>query len=249
MKTSFITLTAYFPASAKEEMEGRIWQWIQEHSPETEIAWKLEAQKDWLKEWKKFFKPFRLAGLKFVPVWLANRVKKDPNAILVEPGMAFGTGTHATTRFAIELLKFLKDENQIQGKSVLDVGTGSGILSVVAQRFGAQQVLAIDNDPECWRESAKMFKKNNTKNCRVSKISLEKTTRKFDVIIANIIDGVLIDIKDHLWRSTKPNGYIILSGILTDGAPAFKKSFMAENKGSVIHEMTDQEWTALLISK
>ena len=129
------------------------------------------------------------------------------------------------------------------------MGAGSGILSVVAERFGAKSALAIDNDPECWRECEKMFKINRAKKCTVNTKQSGAITQKYDVVIANIIDGVLIEIKNHLHRMTKDGGYIILSGILTDGAPAFEKSFLKGFGGKVVLRLSDTEWTSLLISK
>jgi len=242
-----ISLNSYFDVSTKEKVEAYLFNWLRRRAPMARVSWELKASQDWLKEWKKHFKPFNLAGFKIVPAWESEKFKKRKNMLLIEPGMAFGTGTHPTTRFAVQMLK--KVSKKLNGKSVLDVGAGSGILSVVAEKLGAKNCVALDIDPESWRECRKTFKLNNCKRCRVTTETLGEVRRKFDVVVANIIDGVLMDMKEDLWRTVKPGGLIILSGILADGAKAFRKSFLAGVSWRVLGEISDGEWTSLLISK
>ncbi|MDZ4678132.1 MAG: 50S ribosomal protein L11 methyltransferase [Oligoflexia bacterium] len=247
--TKLISITAYFDPRMRDEMEWKVSRWLQSRSPLTRMSWELQANQDWLKEWKKYFKPFSAAGLRFVPAWEVSKLMPRAKTVIIEPGMAFGTGTHATTRFAIEHLKKLSKKNKIKGKTILDVGAGSGILSVVAEKFGALKCLAIDNDPESWRECRKMFKLNKTKKCRVTEKQLHQIKKKYDVVVANIIDGVLMELKKPLLNALKPGGYLILSGILTDGASAFIKSFLSRTNCKLMSETKDEEWTSLIISK
>jgi ribosomal protein L11 methyltransferase len=245
---TLIGLSAYFDFDLKEEAEGQLYNWLKRRAPGARAVWHLQTPRDWLKEWKKHFNPLTVAGLKIVPSWKVTKKTNFKNTIVIEPGMAFGTGTHGTTRYAMELLSGLQDN--IKGLAVLDVGSGSGILSVAAERLGADKILAIDNDPESWRECRKTFRLNKTKKCEVSEKQVRQIKSTHDITLANIIDGVLIDIKESLWRVTRKGGYIILSGILTDGASAFKKSFMNGRKGSrILKEISDEEWTALIILK
>jgi ribosomal protein L11 methyltransferase len=250
LRSDLVKLVAYFDSMAREDVESKLLHWCTENAPEVKVSWQLQVSEDWLAEWKKHFKPFELAGFWFVPSW-EKPPKKVPakQVIKIEPGMAFGTGTHATTRFGIQILRELAKRNRIQRKSVIDVGSGSGILAVVADRLGARSVLAIDSDPECWRESRKTFRLNKSAKCKVSKKQSRQINETYDVVIANIIDGVLISIREDLWRMTKPGGVLVLSGILADGASAFIDHFMHGYKGRVLKEMTDGEWTAYLISK
>jgi len=256
-KKKFITLSAFFVDLSKQNLQAQLAQWLVEHAPATKVEWIIKENQDWLKEWKKHFKPFVHSGISFLPVWYERKKNavlarhkrsglKTPQ-IVIEPGMAFGTGTHVTTRFAIQLLKNLQLEKTLQRKNVLDVGAGSGILSVVAEKLGATKILAIDNDPDSWRECGKMFTLNKTKKCSVSRKQLSELKKPFDVVVANIIDGVLIDLKDDLWRITNKNGFLILSGVLTAGASAFITSFMSAHKGEVTKTLSEKEWTAFLI--
>lgn len=246
-----INVSAYFDPSSREDVEGPILVWLNEHSPSTKIQWQVQNSKDWLSEWKKHFKIFKAAGITVVPAWEAKNLKASEvkKSLIIEPGMAFGTGTHATTQFAMEMIQKLSKKDILKGAAVLDVGAGSGILSVVAEKHGAKSVLAMDNDSESWRECKKLFKLNKTKRCKVTPKQLKEIPGQYDVVIANIIDGVLIDLKDLLWSKTKVGGSIILSGILTVGNSAFEKSFLEGHKGSVIERLEDEEWTSLLISK
>jgi ribosomal protein L11 methyltransferase len=246
----FINVSAYFDPLAKESLEIDLDRWISEHSPGSELKWMIQKNQDWLREWKKHFAVFKLCGLNFVPSWLLKKKHKLASTVIVEPGMAFGTGTHATTRFAIEILQKLSLlDPKFSKSSMLDVGAGSGILSVVAERFGVKHVDSIDNDSESWRECKKMFKLNQSKKCFVTETQVEKIKQKYEITVANIIDGVLISLKKSLWRCTKKGGYIILSGILTDGATAFLKSFLENQKAEVLVQVGDDEWTAFLIKK
>ncbi|MBK9294342.1 MAG: 50S ribosomal protein L11 methyltransferase [Oligoflexia bacterium] len=245
-----IHLICYFPIDKKETAAPALQDWFWKHSPQTTFQWVLQKERDWLKEWKKHFKPFKFAGFNFVPSWLFSAKKfKRSNSIIIEPGMAFGTGHHATTQFAIENLVFLASKNFVKNKSIVDIGSGSGILSIVAEKLGAKSVLANDNDPDCWREAAKTFKLNQAKKAKVTKKQINEINKSYDVVMANIIDGVLIQLKEDLWRITKPGGFIILSGILAEGERAFLQDFCDQKEYKLIKETSDSEWYSCVIEK
>ena len=246
-KRSFISLNVYFDFELREDAEGKIFNWLKRRAPGAKVYWNLQTPKDWLSEWKKHFRAQKVAGLKILPSWQVKKKTDYKTTIVIEPGMAFGTGTHGTTRYAMNLLRHMQD--QVKGATVLDVGAGSGILSVTAERLGAEKIIAMDIDPESWRECRKTFRLNKSKKCGVTEKQLNHIKGTFDFVVANIIDGVLMDLKDDLWARTRSGGCLILSGILTDGAPAFKKSFLSGHRGRVIKEISDEEWTALAILK
>ena len=251
LKSRFFQIDAFFDSKQRELLEGPVADWVHAHAPSTLVRWSVEKNQDWLRDWKKHFRSFRLAGFRISPSWLkrSNTKAIKEKVIWIEPGMAFGTGTHATTRFAIELIRMLAEQKGLRGKKVIDVGAGSGILSTVSEKLGAAAVTAIDIDPESWRECRKHFKLNRSKNCKVSEKSLAQVRGTFDLVIANIIDGVLMDLKSDLWRVTSPGGSLILSGILNDGAKAFLRHFRSEVKGQVVASLHDEEWFAVWLMK
>ncbi len=249
-ETDRVSLISYFDITQKEEVAPWLQSWVWSYSPDTEIQWMLQKNRDWLTEWKKHFKPFKLSGINFVPIWLFNP-RKYPRAksVILEPGMAFGTGHHATTKFAIQNLRKLTEKKQLQKKDILDVGAGSGILAIVAEKLGARSVLAVDNDPHCWRESKKTFRLNKAKKSKTTTKQLAAVKQTFDVVIANIIDGILMQLKEDLWRVTRPEGYLLLSGILTVGADAFIKDFFENRNYLLVQRLEDPEWTCFLVQK
>jgi ribosomal protein L11 methyltransferase len=245
-----VRLIAYFPSETRDLVESELMRWVSHNSPETRVSWQLGVSADWLSEWKKHFKPFKLSEFFFYPSWEKPKARTPVKKVIrIEPGMAFGTGTHPTTQFAIKLLVELKKKKAMARKTVVDVGAGSGVLSVIAERLGAREVTAIDNDPECWRECRKTFRLNRAKKAKVSRLQVAEIKKTYDVVVANIIDGVLVSLRGDLWRMLKPGGFMIVSGILADGATAFLKSFIGVNKARVVKELTDGEWTAYIISK
>lgn len=247
---SVIHIVCYFTPEKKESVAPLLQDWIWKNSPDTKVQWVFQKARNWMEEWKKNFKPFKAAGLTITPSWLYSAKKnKLSKTVILDPGMAFGTGHHATTRFAMELLAVLNKKKKIKGKEIIDVGAGSGILSVVAERFGAKHTLAIDNDPECWRESRKTFKLNKIKKSKVSPSQIQKIKKSYDIVIANIIDGILLVLKEDLWRITKPKGYIILSGVLMENADKFIQDFCQGKDSTIIKQIQDKEWTAFLVQK
>jgi ribosomal protein L11 methyltransferase len=160
-----------------------------------------------------------------------------------------GTGHHATTKSAIRLLAELKKNKKVQKKDILDVGAGSGILSVVSEKCGARKILAVDNDPHCWREAKKTFRLNKTKKCKTTEKQIGQIKSKYDVVVANIIDGVLLQIKSELWRVTKPGGWLVLSGILESHHKDFEEDFFRGQEARVVKRVHDDEWVSLLVQK
>jgi len=247
IRTSLISMRGYFEEASVEHASLAIQGWIQSKTPGTSINWKIEKHRDWLGEWKKYFKSFAIGGFWVEPSW-AKPSKRGKNKMLlrVEPGMAFGTGTHATTQFALSLLESLSKKEGFDEWFVADVGAGSGILSVAAERLGALQVDAIDNDPVAWRVARENFQINKTKRCHALEAQVGDLGKNYDLVLANIIDGVLMQIGTHLRRIVKPGGYLILSGILTAGARAFIRDFFDNEPFEVLEMKSDSEWTACL---
>ncbi|GHU40370.1 ribosomal protein L11 methyltransferase [Clostridia bacterium] len=177
---------------------------------------------DWLYKWKEYFKPFSIGNIYIRPSWQESLPKeKDfPHVITIDPGTSFGTGQHATTSLCIEgLQKHLKTGNR-----VLDVGCGSGILSIAALRLGAREVVATDIDPLCIACSKENLERNGCFGVTlhlgdvISECSLrEKITPPFyDIVVSNILAEVIVDLAPVVKEFLLPRGTYIASGILKE---------------------------------
>ncbi len=224
---------------------------IQGEFPDAKLEVFTEENRDWLTEWKKGFKPFRFAGdFWIVPSWceVPPEAPRDAAKILyVEPGMAFGTGTHETTRLAAGYV--IEESLRSRPHSLLDVGTGTGVLALVAHRLGAQDVVGIDNDPEARRTARENLDLNKESGIAIPDQNLEDIQQEYDVVVANIIDGVLTLLKHDLTRVLKPGGRMILSGILMDREGEFYEDFTSSTGLKLIKKTHDGEWSAAILEK
>jgi ribosomal protein L11 methyltransferase len=174
--------------------------------------WKLEPleDKDWQNEWIKHFKPMRFGKRLWIcPSWTPP---PDPNAanILLDPGLAFGTGTHPTTALCLQWL----DENITAGDTVIDYGSGSGILALAALKLGAKHVWAVDNDPQALLSSGNNAKKNHLED-RISLCAPDALPdTPVDILVANILVNPLLQLAPIFAKLLKPGGRVVLSGIL-----------------------------------
>ncbi len=177
-------------------------------------AWRIEAleDKDWVRAWMDSFKPMRFgARLWICPSW---QDPVDPQAVNVslDPGLAFGTGTHPTTALCMEWL----DSHELSGKTGIDYGCGSGILGVAALLLGASQLRAVDNDPQALTAT----QANADKNHVAHKISIYQPDQlpiePVDFLLANILAGPLMELAPRLASLVKPGGEIVLSGLLNE---------------------------------
>ena len=164
-------------------------------------------EEDWANSWKAYFKPIRIGKTLVVsPPWEEPVLADNDLLITIDPGMAFGTGTHATTQMCMVLLEdYLK-----KGDSVADIGTGSGILSIAAQKLGAVKLVAVDNDP--------LAVKIAGENAIVNSVTVAvqgnfPDNQKFDVVVANIIADTLIELRESL-SSIVTTGILIVSGVI-----------------------------------
>lgn len=208
-------LRAYIPAdSPLRKIKIRLKERLKAY------GWSCKAglfeNQDWLAKWKEHIKPIRVSDrLVIKPTW--KKAAKKPGRIIIEidPGMAFGTGSHASTLMCLKAAD--KIASAIKGKGILDVGTGSGILAITAARLGAKNVVGIDIDPEAVKVARKNVRFNKVSgNVKITAKPLKKVKNKFSVIFANIIAEELIKIANLLKAKMSDNGFLILSGILKD---------------------------------
>lgn len=217
--------------------------------PVPDITSTIIEEEDWGNTWKEHFKPFAIVpGLVIKPTWEAYEAGGDEKVIEMDPGMAFGTGHHATTALSLELLKGVLAKRD--GASVLDVGTGTGILGMAAVLFGADRVVGIDNDPEAIAAASENVRRNGLEgNMSISQTPLSTLTGSFSIVVANIIHDVLLDMAGDLDRLTAGGGRLILSGILTGEQSDNIIGKISKRGFSLMQHLQQKEWSALLFEK
>ena len=214
---------------------------------------KLEMQvqgfenEDWSESWKKSFKPIRLGDhIVICPGWLEYEKQPDDKVIEIDPGMAFGTGTHETTGMCAALI-----EKYVQpGQRVIDIGTGSGILAIVAAHMGAKEVLATDLDAVAVRVAAENAALNgfgDKIDCRCGDL-LDVVDVSGDVVIANIIADVILMLAKPVRERIVPNGVFICSGIAIDRREDVRRALL-ENDYEILDEPVKGEWAAFAARK
>lgn len=179
---------------------------------------------DWKTRWKRYFKPFAITPeVRVVPAWKKwPRVQGPMRDILVDTSVAFGTGLHATTRMMAACIR------RARGRcgSFLDIGTGSGILALVAAEYGAQDIVALDNDPQAVATARRNFRRNGREAVTATAdFGKWRTRRAFDFVAANLLTADLIRLRPRLVRVVNPGGYLAVSGIFEDNIAAFRKEF------------------------
>ncbi len=213
-------------------------------------SWELIEDQDWSSNWKVHFKPFEITkGLSIVPTWEDYQPRENEKIITMDPGMAFGTGHHATTSLALNFIRQIMSSGG-QSVSVLDVGCGTGILAMGAALFGATTVVGIDNDPEAVRVACENVELNGcTPRVKISQTALQDLTQQFDCIVANIIHDVLITMKADFKRLLVDGGDLVLSGIL-HGAQEQNIIQVYEKSGFLlIQKEQKEEWATLHFQK
>lgn len=203
---------------------------------------------DWSSSWKVHFKPLRIGKrLLIVPTW-EDVIEVPGDLVLrIDPGMAFGTGGHETTRLCLELLEQIM-ENRVpkSSPSLLDLGTGSGILAMAASLLGCGRILALDIDPDAVivaRENLELNHLSGSIECGT--VPLELLTEKYDTILANILAEELVRLAPYLADRMLPGGSLILSGILAEKESLVRQGF----SNLPIHycrTVFDGEWVAML---
>ncbi|MGB9700101.1 MAG: 50S ribosomal protein L11 methyltransferase [Thermodesulfobacteriota bacterium] len=211
-------LTAYFsPEGSFKEKEDKIRSYLADlcgndfYNLETRII----PQEKWGESWKSNFKPVKVSPRLVVkPPWEKYSKQKGEIVLQINPGMAFGTGTHQTTQMCLKFLDKLMAQFS-RRPDVLDVGTGSGILAIAALKLGAKKIQAIDIDHaalEAAQENAKLNKIHRGISFRLA--SPEQIGGKFDLVVANLLPQELMIVKDSLAGRVKPQGTLIISGFL-----------------------------------
>lgn len=209
----------------------------------------LPVAPGWRDGWKAWFKASRVTERIVIrPSWEPWVAAPEDRVLDLDPGTAFGTGGHATTRLC------LAEVDRLVGRGtpvprVLDVGTGSGVLAIAAARLGAYEVVAVDNDPEAVLVASENAARNAVDDLvRVSQTSLELIDGAFSLVLANILAPTLLLLRDALVARLAPEGHLVLSGVLVDEGPEVQAGF--EEAGLVLeHADTEGEWIALTLRR
>lgn len=193
--------------------------------PDVTVEIVTEQDRDWLAEWKKSFQPFALVdGHWVVPSW-CEPPAEALHKIWIDPGMAFGTGTHETTQLVAHALKEILPGTEANKISLLDVGTGTGILAILARQLGVQKIQCTEIEEEARRVAHENFERNDCSDIRLDENQIQNLTDQYDIVVANIIDGVLVRLQEDLKARTKPGGWLILSGIISERVEDFLDGF------------------------
>ncbi len=204
---------------------------------------------DWATSWKRFFTPMEIVqGLIIKPSWEEYQAGEGERVIEMDPGQAFGTGQHASTKMALSLLTRSLARHPVD--RMLDVGTGTGILAITAALYGVRSVAAIDNDPEAVRVARENSINNNVDTTvDVSGMDLVEIKGRFSMIAANIVHDVLVMMAPHLKKLLHPEGRVVLAGLLSGEQ---EKNCIRIYGGlglQVIDSMHEEEWAALLLQR
>jgi ribosomal protein L11 methyltransferase len=239
-------------------MEGRILESLRRYlkslrkiapeNPPARIQTASIPEQDWGENWKRFFKPIQVTS-KFIvkPPWSKIRLRREQIPIEITPGMAFGTGTHATT---ILCIRALEEKIKRRGLSILDVGTGSGILSIVAAKLGAKEAWGIDIDGAAVKNARENIEENRVSDIiKIRKGSIGGLHKKFDIIVANIDLNSLRKMRKSLLGHLKNQGFLILSGILVEEEERIRLHYLETGHVRWIKTREEKEWACLVFKK
>jgi ribosomal protein L11 methyltransferase len=258
-----VTLRAYLPAIDRAAAERAIAQTrerlshltVFELRPIGELQVREVHEEDWASAWKEHFPVMRL-GRRIVikPTWRDFDPAADDVVIALDPGMAFGTGLHPTTRLCLVGLERWSDEGIVEGASVFDVGSGSGILAVGAALLGAGPVRAVDTDSIAV-ESTRENSARNGVTVNATQGSLPIADGPFDLVFANLVAGLLVPLASELAATVRPgdgtpgsSGRLLASGIFVDREPEVRRAFAAAGL-RVVKRDQETDWVALDIER
>ncbi len=215
------------------------------------IAVRLEQvgvkEEDWAHAWKQYYKPVHIGRrITVVPMWEKYEASADEVILKMDPGMAFGTGTHETTRLCAALVeKHLK-----AGQKVLDVGTGSGILAILASKLGACCVDAYDIDPIAVRVAQENVRDNGVENvtCGVSDL-LRAVRGRYDFVCANIVADIIVRMATDIADYMNAGALLVTSGIIESQTERVLDALLATGAFDVVDRMQENDWNAFVFQR
>ena len=251
-----VFVRAYIPIDGQEDEQRRrieegLWH-LSQIQPLPEPEFQILDKADWQTSWQKHFQPIPIGKrLLIIPPWITIEESKR-KVIVLEPGLAFGTGLHPSTRLCLEAIEDILQP----GDNILDVGCGTGILSIASVLLGANHVLAVDTDDIAVQATRENAERNRVaEHIQVESGSLEQVkalqaeTQKPDLVVANILSHILMDlIQSGLATYVKPKGRIILAGILAEQSEPLVN--LAAEAGLELSEVrSEKDWRALIFTR
>ncbi len=217
------------------------------------------ADGDWRDSYKAHFKAWRFGRLHWVPVWEREKFElpRGDEVLWLDPGMAFGTGNHETTRLCVERLTEIEAQQVAKGRKhglrrVIDAGCGSGILALSAAKLGFEEVVGFDNDPEAVKvsgENAELNGLDGRVKFYVGDLVSGLADRSADVVLANILANVLIQFARELVAAVAPGGTLVLSGILAVESAQVRTAFAEAAPGWSIDSRVLGEWSDVVLTR
>ncbi len=250
-------IEAYFrrsrtDASLKYEVHRflRAIEGLDGHRRKLSARWKVIPEENWHDSWRRFIKPQKVGNSFWVtPPWLPPPKNNRREVITIEPGMAFGIGSHATTRGCLEFLEKAAGFLRSKDFAALDVGTGSGILAIALAKLGARTIWAIDNDPVALKVARENLSFNGVEqNVHLSGAELHRIRKSFSLVVANLTAETILGLADALAQKVKPQGFLILSGILHEQVRAVTRRFGTEGF-VLLRRKREKEWVTLLFKR
>ncbi len=203
------------------------------------------SEEDWAETWKKYYHPIKLGRAVIVPAWERYEAAPGEVTVTMDPGMAFGTGTHETTRLVIGLI----DKYMNRGDRVLDLGCGSGILSICASKLGAGECFAYDIDPVAVRITGENIKDNGVTNVTAGVSDLLAGVdrgARYNLIVANIVADIILRMSGDVGGFLAPGGRLIVSGIIEERADEVTDAFSALGY-TLVEKATENGWCAAVL--
>lgn len=246
--TAVVTVKTYLPLDeegrkTRRRIEEALWHLSQIY-PLPPPEFRELTEDDWANAWKKHYHVLHI-GQRIVikPSWQEHQPRPDEVVIELDPGMAFGTGLHPTTQMCLRAL----EEHLKPGDTILDLGTGSGILAIAAAKLGAGSVLALDSDPLAVKAARANVWANGVQNLvAVEHGSLDKATEEFELVLVNILARVIIELADQgLVDRVRPAGLMIAAGIIEE-QEAEVAAALGEHGMGIVERRQEKDWVTLV---
>lgn len=222
---------------------------LQGRASKPRVTWRVAQPENWQNGWKRFIRPSRVGKQFWVtPPWLTPPKFRTRQVITIEPGMAFGTGTHATTRGCLEFIEQVAALLPAAKFTALDIGTGSAILAIALAKLGAKRVWAIDNDPVAIEVARENLLINRVADqVALSGAPLGRLKKTFPLVVGNITAETIVELAGAIAPRVAPGGYLILSGILYDKAAVVLRAFAP--RFQPVKRKRAREWVTLLLQR